>query len=75
MPANFSVELTKEELETLKSLCPKGSALQRSLQMATIAAPIPLSVKTWRAACNFADNYSTKHQGASLLGRASEEQC
>ena len=59
MPTNFSVELTKEELETLKSLCPKGSALQRSLQMATIAAPIPLSVKTWRAACNFADNYST----------------
>lgn len=59
MPANFSVELTKEELETLKSLCPKGSALQRSLQMATIAAPITLSVKTWRAACNFADNYST----------------
>lgn len=59
MPTNFSVELTKEELETLKSLCPKGSALQHSLQMATIAAPIPLSVKTWRAACNFADNYST----------------
>lgn len=59
MSTNFSVELTKEELETLKSLCPKGSALQRSLQMATIAAPIPLSVKTWRAACNFADNYST----------------
>lgn len=59
MPTNFSVELTKEELETLKSLCPKGSALQRSLQMATIAAPVPLSVKTWRAACNFADNYST----------------
>lgn len=59
MPANFSVELTKEELETLKSLCPKGSALQHSLQMATIAAPIPLSVKTWKAACNFADNYST----------------
>lgn len=58
MPTNYSVELTKEELETLKSLCPKGSALQRSLQMATIAAPIPLSVKTWRAACNFADNYS-----------------
>ena len=59
MPTIFSVELTKEELETLKSLCPKGSALRRSLQMATIAAPIPLSVKTWRAACNFADNYST----------------
>lgn len=60
MPANFSVELTKEELETLKSLCPKGSTLRRSLQMATIATPIPLSVKTWRAACNFADNYSAE---------------
>lgn len=59
MPTNYSVELTKEELVILKSLCPKGSALQRSLQMATIAAPIPLSVKIWRAACNFADNYST----------------
>lgn len=58
MPTNYTVELTKEQLETLKSLCPKGSALQHSLQMATIAAPIPLSVKTWRAACNFADNYT-----------------
>lgn len=59
MPTNYSVELSKEQLETLKSLCPKGSALRRSLQMASIATPIPLSVKTWRAACNFADNYST----------------
>ena len=59
MSTNFSVELTKEQLETLKSLCPKGSALQRSLQMATIAKPIPPSIKTFRAACNFADNYST----------------
>lgn len=59
MSTNFSVELTKEELETLKSLCPKGSALQRSLQMAAISAPIPISVRTFRAACNFADNYST----------------
>lgn len=59
MSTNYSVELTKEELDTLKSLCPKGSALRHSLQMASIATPIPLSVKTWRAACNFADNYST----------------
>ena len=58
MPTNYTVELTKEQLDTLKSLCPKGSALQHSLQMAAIAAPIPLSVKTWRAACNFADNYT-----------------
>ena len=61
MATNYSVELTKEQLETLKSLCPKGSALRRSLQMAVIAAPIPLSVKTWSAACNFADNYTVNH--------------
>lgn len=59
MSTNYSVELTKEELETLKSLCLKGSALQRSLQMASIAKPIPPSIKMFRAACNFADNYST----------------
>lgn len=68
MPTNYSVELTKEQLETLKSLCPKGSALQRSLQMATIAAPIPLSVKTWRAACNFADNYTVNRLKETLQG-------
>lgn len=68
MPVNYSVELTKEELETLKSLCPRGSALQRSLQMATIAAPIPLSVKTWRAACNFADNYTVNRLKETLQG-------
>lgn len=59
MPTNYSVELTKEQLEMLKNLCPKGSALQRSLQLASIAKPMPPSIKTFRAACNFADNYST----------------
>ena len=58
MPTNYSVELTKEQLEMLKNLCPKGSALQRSLQMAVIAAPIPLSVKAFRNACSLADSYS-----------------
>lgn len=66
MPTNYIVELTKEQLDTLKSLCPKGSALQRPLQMAAIAAPTPFSVKTWRAACSFADNYTVNRLKETL---------
>lgn len=58
MPNTYSIELSKEQLDTLKSLCPKGSALQQALQIASITRPTPPAIKTFRAACSFADNYS-----------------